>query len=362
MQHCSWIITAGLVLSAGGCVDLPAGEARTKQPAKTASTRSTSQPANTASSPVAPDRVTASAIRERAIQTIEELATSADPQARANAVEAASLAPTRMSSIIEAGLRDTNPAVRSVAAQCVGRAKLTDLADAVSPLMADPTPHVRLSAIYALVTLGQPVDRTPLADAVLESSSPWVRRHAAFILGELGDPSALPLLRAAARDPFPTASGEHIRNFQLQIAEAMAKLGDPNARQVLRAALYPSRPEELEAVALAVQIIGEIKDRDAIDQLIYLVEYKDRSGNSYPAEVRLGIAAALAAMQLPQGGFIADEFAAHENPAIRAQAAFVYGRIGGRDSLTHLTTFMDDPNSSVRAAAAGGVLRSAAKP
>ncbi|GJQ30710.1 MAG: hypothetical protein HBSAPP03_25940 [Phycisphaerae bacterium] len=354
--RCSGLVLLLAAGALGGCVDLP-GQDKPK-----ASKPVPRQPAGatTPTTQAAPDRVTASATRERALQTIEELAVGGDPQTRANAVEAASFAPTRLADVIAKGLRDANPAVRSVAAQCVGRTKLTDLAGEVSPLLTDPTPHVRLSAIYAQIALGQDADRTPLASALLENPSPWVRRHAAFILGELGDPSAISLLRAALRDPYPTASAEQVRALQLQIAEAMAKLGDANSRQVLRAALYPSRPEELEAAALAVQILGEIQDRDAIDQLIYLAEYRDRTGQPYPAEVRLGIAAALAGMGLPQGRFIADEFAKHENPVLRAQAAFVYGRIGGRESWERLAELLNDPNPAVRVSAAAGILRSSA--
>ena len=74
----------------------------------------------------------------------------------------------------------------------------------------------------------------------------------------------------------------------------------------VRSALYPSRPEELEATALAVQIIGEVHDRGAIDQLIYLVD--EETDRPMPAEVRLAVAGALAKLGLREGGFIADEY------------------------------------------------------
>lgn len=61
-----------------------------------------------------------------------------------------------------------------------------------------------------------------------------------------------------------------MRLLQLQLAEAMVKLGEDDQIATIRAALYPSRPEDLEATALAVQIIGQVKDRGSIDELIYL--------------------------------------------------------------------------------------------
>ncbi|CAG1007402.1 hypothetical protein PHYC_03427 [Phycisphaerales bacterium] len=344
-----------LLLAAGGCAQLaPSQSSRPPAPA--------ALPPAATQAPGADDRIAASSIRERAIQLIEELSKSSDPQVRANAVEAASIVPNRLSEVVERGLHDPNPAVRSVAALAVGRSRITDLADQLSPLQSDPTPHVRISVILALVNCGQPVDRTPLANYLLEDPSPWVRRHAAFVLGEIGDRSALPLLRTAVRDSFPPASAEQVKILQLQISEAMIKLGDDHARQVLRASLYPSRPEELETAAIAVQIIGQLRDRDSIDQLIYLSEYRDRSGRPYPAEIRLGIASALASMGLKQGGFVADEFLASDRPELRAQAAFAYGEIGGRASWEKLDGMMSDPHSQVQIAAAAGILRSSVKP
>lgn len=308
-----------------------------------------------------PDRVQASALRERALQTIEVISRSEDAQARANAVEAASIAPGRLVEVIQRGLRDPSPGVRSVAAMAVGRGKLKELSGGLSALLNDPTAHVRVSAIYAMTACGQRVDRSPLAGYVMHDPSPWVRRHTAFVLGEMGEASAISLLRAALRELAPSDATAQVKSFHLQVAEAMAKLGDDGARQVLRAALYPSRPEELESAALAVQILGELKDRDSIDQLIYLAEYRDRTGQQYPAEVRLAIAGALAGVGVRQGGFIAEEFRESENPVLRSQAAYVYGQIGGRSAWTRLEEMLGDGEERVRVAAAAGVLRASGR-
>lgn len=307
------------------------------------------------------DRIQLSATRELAIQKIETLAQHENAQVRANAVEAAGLIASRAKPLIAAGLKDKNAGVRSVAAMTIGKHQITDLAAEVSPLLTDPTPEVRAAAIYALARTNYDADRTPLASMLLEDQSPWVRRQAAFILGELGDKSALQLLRTGANDPFRTASPEQYKNLQLQIAEAMIKLGDNKSRQVIRAALYPARPEELEAAALAVQIIGDIRDREATDQLISMSAYRDSAGQMYPGEIRLGIAGALAKLNMPRGGFIADEFATSKTDALRTQAAHVYGLVGGNESIAKLRTMMDDPYPLVQAAAAAGVLRAGSR-
>ena len=242
------------------------------------------------------DPIAVSAIRERAIQTIQNMAADADPQRRANAVEAASLAPTRLARVVQQGVTDVNPAVRTVAAMTIARAKLTALCDQTRPLLDDPSPHVRTAAIYALAACGAEVDRSPLATALLDDPSPRVRSQVAFILGELGDPSAIPLLRTSARERMSAATPEQLKLLELQVAEALIKLGMDSQRPVIRAALYPSRPDELEAAALAAQIIGEVNDWEAMYQLMNLADYRDSAGQKYPAEVRLAIAASLASM------------------------------------------------------------------
>jgi HEAT repeat protein len=318
-------------------------------------------PAGGATAPAPLSAVTQSQIRERALGVVDSSATSADAGVRANAVEAAALAANRLDAVIARALSDPSPAVRSVAAMAVGRGNLKDLADRVEVMLADPTPHVKASAIFALVKTGRPVDRTPLATFLLEDSSPWVRRHAAFLLGELGDRSALSLLRSAAVDPFPQATREQVKNLQLQITEAMAKLGDDKARQSLRAQLYPSRPEDLETAVLAVQILGQIRDREVQPQLIQMAQYKDRAGTPYPPEIRLAVAGALASLDDPSFAYVAEEFVGSPQPLLRAQAAFVLGEVGGRDGWTQLDRLLQDPEPAVRIAAAAAVLKSSGR-
>lgn len=300
--------------------------------------------------------VSSSELRERALEVIEDGSRSNAPEVRANAVEAAVLAAKRCESVIAGGLKDDNVGVRSVAAMAAGRAKIEALAPALNPMLLDSSAFVRGAAVMGLARMGKPVDQTPLSTMLLSDSSPRVRAHAAFCLGEIGNRSALGLLRQAARSSVPRASDTEIKLMQLQISEAMVKLGDEETVQSIRAALYPSRPEELEATALAVQILGQVRDKGSSGAMIHLADTKDAAGRPLPPEIRLGIAAALAKLGSPQGGFIADEFVADQAPLLRAQAAAVYGEIGDRASLTHLSTMLADPDERVRISAARGVL------
>ncbi|MFA6045303.1 MAG: HEAT repeat domain-containing protein [Phycisphaerales bacterium] len=302
-------------------------------------------------------QIAQSQLRERAIEAVQAAAKSPNPQIRANAVEAAGLAAVRLSKIIDAGLSDESPAVRTVAALSVGREHLVDLADHASLLLQDPSPHVKAAAIFAMAKCGLAVDQTPLATMLLRDPSPWVRRNAAFILGEMGNPSAMPLLRAAARQGLQGATPEQTKNFELQLDEAMVKLGDSRAREAIRAALYPSRPEELEATVLAIQIIGTTKDQAAIDQLIHLADYADPKGQQYPPEIRLAIAGTLAQVGLPKGDFVVEEYVADASPGVRAQAAWAYGYIASPKAISRLDGLLNDAEDGVRIAAAAGVLR-----
>lgn len=292
--------------------------------------------------------------REVAIDRLVEMAGSTSAQVRANAVEGLARTGGRSEAVVALALRDENPGVRSVAAMVAGRARLTSLAPTLRTMVEDPSQFVQASVMGAMHTMGEGVDPTPVSRMLLESHDPRLRAHAAFVLGEMGDPSALPMLQQAWSAPMRNTTEIERRIFRLQVVEAMLKLGDWSSVDSVRSALYPARPEELEVTALAVQIMGEVRDRDSIDQLIYLAD--DSGDRVMPAEVRLAVAGALAKLGLNQGGFIADEYAANPSPVVRAQAAGVYGRTGKIEHLPRLGALMDDPSELVRVAAASGVV------
>jgi len=302
------------------------------------------------------DPVAKGALRERAIALLTAAATGPSPEQRANAIEALGAVPTRLEAILRSALLDESPAVRTVAAAMVGRAVLTSSASFVEPLTRDSFVMTRASALYSLKRCGQDPDLTPFT-TFLEDPSPKVRSHAAFLLGEIGDPSAIGLLRDAAHDPMPRATQSDVKLMQLQIAEARIKLGDDTALPEVRAALFPARNEDLEATALAAQIVGQVQDRASINQLINLASMKDNGGKPMPPEIRLASAGALAHLGLSQGAFVAREYLASKNPALRAQTAYVLGETGQVENLVPLDVLMKDENGLVRVAAASAALR-----
>jgi len=296
-------------------------------------------------------------LRRRAAGEIQRLVAHERPDVRANAIEGASHLPrSGVEPIVALGLSDGNEGVRSVAAMVAGRLGLSDIRPMLVGLtLPEESPFVRCSAIYALHEIGHKPDLTPIGSFLLERDNIKLSSHAAFVLGELGNNSAIPMLQQGALRRWPRESPIERRIFRLQIAEALIKLGQTEEFDAVRSALYPSRPEELEATALAVQILGEVGDRGSIDQLIYMAD--GETGLGMPAEVRLAIAGTLADLGLRNGGYIADEFADHEMPVLRAQAASVYGSIRRRENLGTLGVLLRDESPIVRVAAATSIIR-----
>ncbi|MGV6814987.1 MAG: HEAT repeat domain-containing protein [Phycisphaerales bacterium] len=294
-------------------------------------------------------------LRQLAIDRLMEMTADPSAEIRANAIEALSPIRAQVEPIVAIALSDENPGVRTVATMVAGREHLRSLAPTIRDMIHDQSPYVRSAALYASSVFGEPVDLTEISVLLLEDPSPHVRSQAAFILGELGDPSAIPLLQQASMSRMPQATPIELKLFRLQIAESMIKLGSDRGIDVVRAALYPSRAEELEATALAVQIIGEVKDEGSVDQLIYLSD--PNADIPMPAEVRLGVAGALAAMGHREGAFVADEYVGSEIDAVRAQVASLYGRTTARGNLGKLELMMlNDPSPIVQVAAAGAIV------
>ena len=330
-----------------------------------------------------------STLRESAMEVLEAAAFSDSALMRANAIESLQVAPNRVDAIARAALTDTNPGVRFTALMTIGELRLQSSKQYIRPLLSDSDPRVRMSAIYALARLDEPVDQTPLANTLLTGDS-GMKSQAAYILGESGNPSAIPMLRDTAALPqrVEGSDGRPVERparrvdetiFRLQTAEALMKLGDDRVRHVIHSALYPSVRDDLEAAVLAAQILGELRDETAIRQLVELIEQTAPEAPEtedprkkvllQPIELRLAAAAALAKMGETGGVFVADTALSSPDPVIRSQACFVYaaaaevrddgsaGQAAQRLDLAKLETLLRDPIPMVQVAAAAGLLR-----
>lgn len=299
-----------------------------------------------------------SQLRENAIELLTKEATGSDWAAvRANAVEALAFAPSRLRPVLPIALEDDNLGVRSVALTALGKNRMCEFSAFAEDLLQDRSPFVRASAIYALHRCERDRSPEPLAAMLFHAEDPKVRAHAAFLLGELGDRSASPMLRqAAAARPPQRARDIEARLMQLQIAEALAKLGDSSQLHTIQAALFVSRPEELEATALAVQILGELRARASENDLRNLIAYRDETNRPMPPEIRLSAALALAKLDRPEAVAVGRELLSNEQPQVRGLAAMVLGEVGLEEDLVSLERLLQDEDGLVRVSAAGAIL------
>ena len=291
-----------------------------------------------------------------ALTLLRQGARSELPGVRANAFEALLSRPEVLREVVAPGLADPNRGVRFVAAMCIGRARLHELAHLVEPLRADPSLSVRAAALFALHRCGQRVDLTPLAQMV-QSNDPEVRSNAFLVLGELGDRSAIGLIRSSLGRGMLRVNPIRVRLVELQAAEALLELGVDDEIEAVRAALF-APVEQGELSILACQIIARIRDESSASMLERLVEASGAFVR--PPEIRLAAAEALAALQAPARVDlfgIAATAAASPDPLLRIQAAAVLGRLGGERSAGILEGLLSDGEPAVRVAAAGNLLR-----
>ncbi|MCH8166035.1 MAG: HEAT repeat domain-containing protein, partial [Planctomycetes bacterium] len=201
-------------------------------------------------------------LHEAAIDVLLQAAESTNGLLRANAIEALHHAPAQLEPVVRRGVVDENRGVRFVAAMTIGNFRMEQLAHLLEPLLSDESLSVQASAIFGLKRCGQRVDPTPLS-AMIVSDDPEVRANAALVLGELGDPSAAPMIRQAVGKGMQRANEARVKMVNLQLAEAMVKLGLESEIEAIRAALF-APPEQGEIVALACMICGRLKDGRAV--------------------------------------------------------------------------------------------------
>jgi len=292
------------------------------------------------------------------MRALDELLAAADannPLLLANAIEAMQPYPQGIVPVVRRGLMHENRGVRFTAAMVAGRLELRDVSDLLQPLLHDEHDSVRAAALYAKHRLGGTVDLTPLA-AMLRSNSAEVKANAAYVLGELGESSAAPMLNQSLGRGLSRESAIRARIVDLQIAEAMIKLGDEEHLPGVRAALF-APVEQAELIAFACQICGNVRDRVVLPDLHNLAL---RTGErQMPPEVRMSAAMALAKMDAlsREPWTVPQAYCDDDRATLRAQAAITLGEMGRYASLPLLAALLEDEDPLVRVAAAGGILR-----
>ncbi len=296
----------------------------------------------------------ATALRATAVDLLLQASQSQDPLLRANAMESLHHSPQFAEQVVRRGIVDDNRGVRFVAAMTIGRLKMKHLAHLLEPMTNDESESVQAAALYGLKRCGFNIDLNPLGE-FLFSNEPEVKANAALVLGELGDRSAIPMLRSALGKGMVRSSPIRAKLVDLQIAEAMVKLGKDTEVEGIRAALF-SPAEQGELTALAAMILGRLHDEGAKPTLIDLAT---RSGERrQPAEVRMAATLAVAQIEPTQAPIqVPMLFLDSDRPGLRMQAALTLGFIGGAQAEKAVLRLMDDEDPLVQVASAGAVLQ-----
>ena len=311
---------------------------------------------------------------------------SDDARMRLAALEASQHAPDLARQLVRNGLTDANPAVRFGALVTIGKLELRDFSEAAIDLLKDPNDSVSAAAIFAANRCGREVNLSPLA-GMLANGSGSARANAAMLIGQLGDPQAIDMLRDMAGKPMPRVSAAERTWVRLQYAEAMIRL-DPDDAEVLgtiRASVYSNLDD---VRILAIQILGEVGDQSVRGGLSHIIKRDNpiqikiaaatslvRMGDTQAAAVllrtaqydarllrkdvedylRSGEVAGAEAQVLME--LLRDEQAlALAAAEVRAQAAIGLGYVGTKASAEKLVSLLEDPVAVVRVAAASAVL------
>ena len=271
----------------------------------------------------------------------QQLATAAgsdDPVLRENAMEAARrLKDPAIHPLILKGLDDPIRIVRFRAALAAGEHRLAEAKPQLEAMADVPDPHLRIAVIFALHRLGI-TDYTHDLEGTATNPEPGVRADTAMILGLLGEPSAVKILKVLARDSNPVVR---------QMAwESMWRLGDQ------------SRLDEL---------VGLTISKYADDQMLGLLALSAPRNETVREHVRTGLtsdhtetclvaARAMGQLNSDEGYGVALKGAQSGEGRHRFLAALAFGAIGRTDAQPVLAKLLKDRDPRVRVAAATGLL------
>ena len=279
----------------------------------------------------------------------------ASPLIRAQAIEALSTtAPNQGRRYFREALRDPSPAVRFAAAMALGTMEDAGSTDLLRARLNDEDLNVQAAAIFALHRLGEQTHTSMLSDRLLRDPDVEVRRNAALILGQLGEPGSIRLLRHATRDKD--------ESVVLQAHEAMAMLGDAKALQQLALQAYDGAGHRQALALLSMGRTGDVR-------FVEVLRFRLREGPHL--ETKLAAARALGELGYPDGLEVAIDAADFDKPErgvpgdapanqvrrVRTMSALALGAIGDTRALPALKKRLEDQsNPRVQLAAAKSIL------
>ncbi len=290
-------------------------------------------------------------LKPQALQIIQEGLADDDPRIRTKAIEV--VADTRQIHLmpkVQRLLTDDFVPVRFSAALAVGDTKYHLAKTSVEHLLKDPDENVRIAAAYAMTRLAS-ADKFKLILKAARSKDKKVRANATILLGKSGDQSALKPLYTVLRDE------DSDYKVRLQAVEAIASLGDrriyPKVWTMLISAYADDR-------VMGISAMGALGTTQAKNALITML------GDDI-LEVRLAAAEQLGMLGNSTGApEVLDVFKKKKLTAglddedlerVNMRAALARGRIRTASLTEFLPQLLDDRSKTVRTAAAKAVFQ-----
>lgn len=279
------------------------------------------------------------ALQQRAADQLAVAFASVDPISRAQSLEASSR--TKDTNAIDKvlrGLDDSEGLVRFAAALCAGDLKLVGAREALERRAEDEFPSVRVAVRYALHRIGD-TSRTRQLEGLSQHNDPRVRANVALVIGLLGEPTGVRIVRPMLRDLDASV--------RLAAAEALWSLRDEQGLRNLVAGTISRFPDEQIVCTLALA-----KPRDPDVKEFIVGKLAIDSDNGQYLERQLAAARALGMLNDDAGFGVAIAATTSNEPRQREMAAWALGAIGRPDAQTPLAKLLDDPQAEVKLAAA----------
>lgn len=291
-------------------------------------------------------------LTDQAIEIVQAGLTDEDPRIRTDAAEVvAASRQVKLMPRVRHLLKDTSIPVRFAAAVAIGDFQYSLGKNDIKPLLNDSDENVRIAAVYALNKLGASNNLEIIRKAIL-SNDQAVRANAAWLLGKSGSANDLKLLYWALQNK---DSGDKVRFVAV---EAIAMLHDeriyPKIWTMLLSAYH-------DVKVTGIKAMGALGTQNAREAMMTMLD-------DSVVEIRLAAAEQLGALGDKTGEpEVLDVFrknliaAAGQEGAerIKFRTALAIGRICSPGLTRFLPEFIKDDSKSVRLAAAQAVLQCA---
>ena len=290
----------------------------------------------------------------RATEIVQNGLADEDPLVRTHAIEVAAEAKSaELMYNVAKLLNDKVGLVRFAATMAVGDSRYVPARDAVQKLLNDSDENVKIAAAYAMSRFGQG-NYDDFFKKAIKSKNQTFRANACLVLGKLGERKWLPLL-------YGVISAADSENKALyQAAEAIAMIGDGQIYPKLWTMLISAYAD---VRIMGIRAMGKLGTTEAKNALITLLD------DEVP-EVRLVASGQLGVLGDDIGESVVLEFLRNRPAYLDEQGiertnvlvVLAIGQIGTEELTLFLPDFLANKSESVRLAAAMAVFKTVKQP